>query len=110
MPDEQMNLDDLQQTVGEWADSVFTQATPESITTHLLREAQELKNAVIGTDDFGTTREEAADVMLLLMHLGHREGFSLLEQTLAKFEINKRRAWGKSDAEGVVEHVEQGQG
>jgi NTP pyrophosphatase (non-canonical NTP hydrolase) len=49
--------------------------------------------------------EEAADCMLLLFHMAHKNGWNLEQAVIDKFEKNKKREWGKPDAHGVVEHL-----
>jgi NTP pyrophosphatase (non-canonical NTP hydrolase) len=82
----------------EWADATFRDATPETITAHLKREAQELADA---PRDWS----EIADVYLLLVHLESKMPFSLSAAAYRKFEELQERKWGEPDAEGVVEHV-----
>jgi NTP pyrophosphatase (non-canonical NTP hydrolase) len=84
-------LNDLIHRCGTWADSTFTKATPASICEHLRREVGELIDAPHDA-------EEAADCMLLLFHLAHKQGWNLEQAVINKFEKNKARSWGKPDA------------
>ena len=95
------DLDDRQHECGTWADKTFPSSTSASIMAHLRRELVELAEE---TDPI-KRRAECADVLLLMIHLAHKEGWSLQSALRDKFEVNKRRTWGKPDAEGVVEHV-----
>jgi dATP/dGTP pyrophosphohydrolase len=97
-------MDEFQREVGEWAESVFTQATPGSIVAHLRREVEELGAATM-LGPFEDEMEEAADCLLLLFHLAHKRGYSLKQAALLKFMNNRVRQWGTPDAEGVVEHL-----
>lgn len=90
----------LQREIGEWGDRTFPQATPASIVAHLQREAAELKERP-------WSREEMADVAMLLCHLAHRQGIDLQTEVEQKFALNRMRKWGKPDAEGVVEHIRE---
>ena len=53
--------------------------------------------------------EEAADVLLLLLHYAHKRGFSLAKWARCKFEVVKKRKWKKPDKAGVIEHVKGSQ-
>ena len=101
-----VGLDRFQREIGEWAESVFTQATPQSIVAHLGREVAELATST-HLGPLQDEEEEAADCFLLLLHYAHRRGFSLLTVAHQKFEENRQREWGTPDAEGVVEHVRE---
>lgn len=89
----------FQHAVGEWADKTFPQSTADSIRAHLSDEVAELADGV-DVDAF-----EAADCLLLLLHLAHKEGFSLIGTAREKHAINQRRQWGVPDDRGVVRHV-----
>ncbi|MBI3545973.1 MAG: DUF550 domain-containing protein [Gammaproteobacteria bacterium] len=94
-------LNDIVRQFGTWANMTFA---PDggyrgpSIVAHLSKEVIELS-------DNPRDMEELADCMLLLFHLAHQNGGNLQAAIARKFEINKRRKWGKPDARGVVEHV-----
>ena len=90
----------VQKRIGTWGDKTFPKATPESIYRHLCREIKELG------EDYALVEAEHADCILLLTHIAHKKKFSMYDAFTAKFEINKRRKWGKPDAEGVVEHID----
>jgi NTP pyrophosphatase (non-canonical NTP hydrolase) len=91
-------LNDMIHECGTWADKTFNKATPSSITEHLRREVAELIDAP-------NDEEEAADCMLLLFHLAHKQGWNLEQAVVNKFAKNQSRQWGKPDAQGVVEHI-----
>lgn len=94
------SLDDLQRRVGEWGKQTFPHSTRSSIIAHLRREAEELDAATNSRED----REECADILLLLLHLAHRMGFSLQEAAGRKFGQCLVREWMPPDEEGVSEH------
>lgn len=81
-----------------WSEETFGHATPTSITKHLLKEAQELA-------DDPTDGEEMADILMLLAHLFAVTDKDPVYELQRKLAINRRRTWGKPDADGVVEHV-----
>lgn len=116
-------LDRFQTEVGAWAAATFPSSTPMTKARHLLREAGEVCELSTVLDFTGhmpdvlepmreATREqlvpqladECADVLLLLLHIAHAEGFSLLGAAHRKFTENQLRTWLKPDAQGVVEH------
>lgn len=127
-----IGLDWTQLRIGRWAEETFGQSTPHSVARHLFREACELCFATAGGESYTLVRDllrdlfteaekararasspqdvpkEAADILLLLLHLAHKSGFSLLAVAHTKFEENKARQWGAVDEAGVVEHVRDG--
>lgn len=126
-----IGLDSFQYRVGAWADATFPAASSHTKARHLLREAVELCAATMPEDgnpatldmrlckDVRQTLEralarprdpqdgprEAADILLLLLHLAHGSGFSLLSMAGQKFTEVQARDWGTPDAAGVTEHV-----
>ena len=95
----------LPKAVGLWADETFPQSTAESVINHLKREIIELEEAVKNPTSFNI-QQEAADCQILLWHLAHKCHFNINEEAADKHRVNKHRKWGKPDAEGVVEHVD----
>lgn len=98
-----VTLDDRQDEIGRWGDRTFGQSTPASVLAHLRREMQELADET----DPERRRLECADVLMLMLHLAHKEGWSLEDALREKFAINQRRQWGTPDADGVVEHIRE---
>lgn len=92
-------LDTLRAEINAWQRDTFIHRTPHSIATHLLREATELHQRPDALD-------EAADVFMLLV--GLTDGRDLVGAVREKLERNRRRSWGKPDADGVVEHIAEG--
>lgn len=102
------DLDKLQRGVGEWGKRTFPQSHAGSIVKHLTEEVAELRAAVermpLATDAHA---EEAADCLLLLLHLAHRSGFSLFDAAVVKFSINRQRTWETDGGDkGYCKHVE----
>jgi NTP pyrophosphatase (non-canonical NTP hydrolase) len=107
-------MDALQRSIGEWANTTFPDHTDQSIFKHLLEEVDELTDAY---HEWGSQPrsldEEAADVVILLMTLMHRRGISLGGAIAAKQAINERREWGRGprvtgdmpDETGLSHHV-----
>jgi NTP pyrophosphatase (non-canonical NTP hydrolase) len=108
-------MSDFQREVGEWGNITFTEATTASMCAHLKREVIELDDAARRLRTFAPgydpvqrrkdLAEEAADCLMLLLHIAHRNSIDLEEAARQKFEVNKRRQWGKPDADGVCEHI-----
>lgn len=99
------NLDELQRNVGEWGNATFPNANNDTITSHFLEEADELTNAAhIDLDGIGNIEEEAADCLLLLLHLAHRNRFSLFDAAVVKMAINEKRTWNVIAKGGHTKH------
>jgi hypothetical protein len=89
-----------------WQKETFPKATPFSKICHLEQEVAELKHDLIDKAD--GRRLEFADCFLLLFGAAHADGMSyndILEAINEKMQINIKRAWGKPDENGVVNHV-----
>ena len=97
-----LTLGEIQHEVGSWGDETFPHSTPDSVLAHLKREVQELLDA-----DPANRQAECADVVMLLMHIAHKEGWSLERAVLMKLAINQSRSWGEPDEQGVVEHIRE---
>lgn len=110
------DLNDLQRRVGEWGERTFPDATDYSIVAHLRDEVRELTYAVVEIQeevDAGNAihsndnlQTEAADCLLLLLHLAHRNGFSLFDAAVVKVAINEKRTWNTVAPGGYVKHDE----
>ena len=100
-------LQRFQSDLMDWAERQFPGQSTAGKICHLEREVQELKAAPTDT-------MEMADCLILLLQVAARAGVSAIELVAVaemKLAINKHRAWGEMDAEGVVSHVEdRGQG
>lgn len=78
-------LDEIQGDTGPWADRTFPASTVESVVAHLKAEFREFADC--------PSRDEAADIVLLLCSYAHKSRFSLLEAVERKLAINKGRTW-----------------
>lgn len=94
-------MDDLQKQVGLWGLATFPEATRESIFAHLREEVDELVTAPGG----GATAEEAADCLLLLLHIAHRGGFSLYGEALRKFKVIETSEYRMDPVKGYRKRV-----
>jgi NTP pyrophosphatase (non-canonical NTP hydrolase) len=113
-------LDRLQIAVGKWAEVTFEASTPDTICNHLAEELIELlgeervKAALhrvtqgnILDEDFPPSdnpAEESADILLMLLHLAHKNGYELMEATLKKFAEVQDAEW-VDDGRGYAKRV-----
>ena len=103
------DMQDIQDEIYEWQSETFPNATLDSILEHMTRELAELKGAIKEGQPIDDIASEIADVQLLLFHLASKLALNIESQTMHKFITNKSRKWGKADAQGVVEHIEEEQ-
>ena len=89
----------LEEEVAWWGDTTFPKGSEDSVLNHLGREYKEFVSG-------DNKDEEAADIVLLLIHYAHKRGFSLFDAVREKFNVNKNRKWKAPDEFGVVEHEE----
>ena len=102
--------------ISKWQKETFGQATPLSKLAHLAQEMVELKDAITNEDHtidheaIRKTKMEYADCFFLLFGSAAAYGMSykdICDSIQKKFEINKRRKWGKPDENGVVNHLKE---
>jgi NTP pyrophosphatase (non-canonical NTP hydrolase) len=116
-------LQKLMNEIRQWSDTTFGKyrlATP--MIYHLKKEVDELieKLNIWYKGQYGgmetmfenqkKIRMEFADCMMLLLDSASHFGISaemLLSDTREKLEINRTRKWGRSDENGVVEHIKE---
>ena len=97
-----MSTTRLQHDTGTWADQTFPKSSNESICKHLEEELVEF------LDD--QSPEEAADIVLLLMHHAHKNGYNLLYEAEKKLLKNKRRTWeSEPNKDGYYKHTKEGE-
>lgn len=96
-----MDINKIQQDVSEWAYKVFQEATLSSIFNHIRSELEEIEKEPHDVSEW-------ADVMILFIQAAYNENHSMTQIFKAvedKFEINKKRKWGKPNELGYVEHI-----
>lgn len=115
---EDISLESLFDDISSWASKTFPDQTGLSKSCHLEKEATELRESLdlieISKSKGKTVpgqidnfKEEAADVLILLLNIVKVEGYSvedLLSWASHKLQINKSREWNKPDKNGVYLH------
>ena len=109
------SLPNLQAEIGEWAKETFPNSTPGTIQRHLREEVGELYDALLTWEReqapvkdsvvWPSMIEEFCDVFLLMAHLAHRRGFSLLDCIRDKFQKVQARTWEWDEKRGHYRHV-----
>lgn len=97
-----------------WQKQTFPGATSVSKLIHLAGEdatgeIDELKQEIKFGVSYYKMKMEFADCFFLLFGAAAAEGMTytqIVQAIQEKFEVNKKRNWGKPDANGVVNHVE----
>ena len=90
--------------IHEWSTQTFADERLPDVLAHLLHEVRE----ELIPDPYEI--DEYADVYLLLLDALAHAGFEYCALILAaqtKLEINKKRKWGKPNAQGFVEHLRE---
>jgi NTP pyrophosphatase (non-canonical NTP hydrolase) len=99
----------LMDELREWGDATFgDRQNPIGIAAHLVREAKELHEAILRSDSVNDWME-LADCFILLLEVASHLGVDvnkLVWLARKKLEVNKRRKWGKPEADGSVQHIE----
>jgi len=99
----------LQLEIADWQDKTFPEANALSKMSHLAKEVIELNKALLHDTEMihkeDLIADELADCQHLLFGIASKCGISQYGITRNKFEINKKRIWGKPDSNGVVEHI-----
>jgi len=98
------SIQKFQNELAEWSDGQFGfNRPPLPALRHMREEVDEL---IADPSD----RMEFADVFILLIDSARRSGMTadeLLRVAYQKLEINRKRTWGKPNAEGYCKHVEE---
>lgn len=96
-------------SIVKWQDETFGKASGLSKINHLVDEIEELRiDITFGNNE--DKRLEFADCFLLLFGAAASEGMSyedIVNCIDEKMEINKKRKWGKPNANGVVNHIKE---
>lgn len=91
-----------------WQKATFPNATAESKIHHLYEEVKELMAEFFSQQRTKQRQSEFADCFMLLFGAAAADGMSYQDICNAineKMEVNKKRKWGKPDANGVVRHI-----
>jgi len=89
-----------------WQNSTFRESTSISKIFHLQEETKELIEDLKNNNP--DKRLEYADCFFLLFGSAYSDGMSyedICNAIQEKFEINKKREWGKPNINGVVNHL-----
>ena len=108
-------LQKLMSDIAEWSDATFGEGQRNpAIVYHLHKEVKELIEAIEEfqndktNDNLDEAMNEFADCFILLLDAAHHFGLraSMIHLICTdKLAINKKRKWGESDENGVVEHI-----
>jgi len=86
-----------------WAEKTFPTATETTVLNHMQSEMDELYDAVTKEQK----GEEAADIMMLLLHFCHKNKISLSYEVKRKHLINIDRKWETEENEhGFFSHID----
>lgn len=98
---------ETQMTIDTWAHGVFGAGTPEAIAARAAEEFAEFLIALKADPlaKLASTREEAADVAILLYRFAAVSGFHLPASVDAKMAVNRKRKWS-SNGDGTGQHTE----
>lgn len=108
-----MSLNDVQNSIAQWARNTFGRPDPKRIGTRMNVEVAELLIALDNLPPAGFDREEAinrigmecADVFIMLVQIPAALGTDLESLVAEKMKINRTRTWGRDDS-GMTQHVE----
>lgn len=100
----------MEKQIIEWQAVTFPQSAPQGVYTHLTREFIEFIYAYTEEPEKNISyiKKELADIFILSVSLANHLGFSMTDAIANKMTVNKLRKWGKPDADGVIEHVRDG--
>ena len=98
---------ELQKEISKWAEATFgSVGSNMSVATRANKEMSELLQSLTEDDWSPKAAEEVADVVMVLMRLADRMGFSVEAEVQRKLAINKSRQW-KLDGHGHGYHVKE---
>lgn len=92
-------IQDLQNEIAEWADSVYPHRTNVSILKKLDEEVKELHADLLDPHEY-------ADLIILILDLGRMNGINIGQAVREKIEINNKRNW-TIDEDGVMSHTDR---
>jgi len=94
----------LQKVIGAWHIRTFPDCTPKGHIEHMEKEIQELKKA-FEAEDIEMIKEEASDLLIMLMAIAYRLDFNINLEAYVKFSQLRNRFWCFPNEYGVIEHV-----
>lgn len=92
-------IQDLQNEIAAWADSVYPHRTNISILKKLDEEVKELHADLLDPHEY-------ADLIILILDLGRMNGIDIGRAVREKIEINNKRNWTIDD-DGVMSHTDR---
>jgi NTP pyrophosphatase (non-canonical NTP hydrolase) len=99
----------LADELSEWSESTFGKRPASAPAYHLKKEVAELIEAFEkDPSNWRAIETELADCFLLVVDASKKHGLTaagIISNARGKFEVAKKRKWGKADANGVVEHI-----
>jgi NTP pyrophosphatase (non-canonical NTP hydrolase) len=101
---------ETQASINAWGAKTFGHGTARAIGGRLQKEMDELL-AALDVDEHAAldaTRDEAADVLIMLYRLAGVGGFNLMAALDRKMRVNRKRKW-RSNGDGTGEHVREGE-
>lgn len=90
----------LQDKIGKWADTTFSEATLEGLLNHLVEEAEDLRKSPYDVMSY-------ADVVILLMVAARKINYDMEEiykAVEAKHQTNVARIFLSPDEKGITRH------
>jgi NTP pyrophosphatase (non-canonical NTP hydrolase) len=94
-----------EQSIVEWADQTFGQATSNiRVACRVNEEMSELLRALSTDDTHPRAAEEIADIVIVLARLARNLGTTIEAEIQRKMLINRKRTWSK-DNTGHGYHV-----
>lgn len=93
-------VQDLQNEIAAWADSVYPHRTNDSILRKLDEEVKELHADLLDPHEY-------ADLIILILDLGRMNGINIGKAVREKIEINNKRQWQIDPETGVMSHSER---
>jgi len=93
-------IQDLQNEIAVWADSVYPHRTNVSILKKLDEEVKELHADLLDPHEY-------ADLIILILDLGRMNGINIGQAVREKIEINNKRHWSIDPDTGVMSHTDR---
>ena len=95
-----MTLNELQEEVVSWADSISSERKPKDAVVKAVSETSELLDAVLNDGD---VEQELGDLIVLLLDLAHMYNIDLIAAGERKMVVNRKRRWRNEG--GVIRRI-----